>query len=579
MTPPSMRSGRVRGRALALAAAMAVALSSCLALPTDGGIQTGLDALPVDSGLELVAPGPAEDAIPEQIVQGFLLASSFGLGDDFGRAREFLTSAGASQWVALDGVTIYSDADPLEVTLEDEAPDAVERSVTVRATVAATVAPDGTYTEAAPGTQQEFHYQLVQVAGEQWRISQLDAGVLMSEVTFGTQYRQVPIYFLSGDEEPRLVPDLRWLPRSQTVDGSVRALLGGPADWLTSPAVVTAFPSGTELGIERVQIDDRVATVSLTSEFLTASAADRAYAQRQLAETLRPLGQVNRVQISVDGNVLEVSDSLAPIASTPVPVRGPVVIASDGLGLLSGSSIRELPGGYVAPDGLGSIALPYETGAIVGLVQSRSLVALSEGAEPTTLVALEQELLAPSYDAHGWVWTGVAGPASDQERLIVTHPLTGETGPVTSPDLAGADVVALRVSREGARLAYAIRTDDAVVVYVAAIQRDAAGRPIAVSQGQAIGAPLTSLREMVWVDDVELAVLGTSEGGATDTVLLLGVGGQTAPLPSVEGAISLAAGDGRRELYLVTDSGDLYGRSGNGWRRIDGPASSPAFAG
>ncbi|WP_420112845.1 LpqB family beta-propeller domain-containing protein [Pseudactinotalea sp.] len=569
----------MRRRACALAVLMVTVMTGCLALPTDGSIQQGFDAPPVDSGLELVAPGPADDVPPEDIVQGFLLASSFGLGDDFGRAREFMTAAGASQWNALDGVIIYSDAVPLEVTLDPEVPGAVGRSVTVRATVAATVAPDGTYTEAAPGTEQEFHYQLVQIVGDQWRISQLGSGVLMSEVTFGTQYREVPIYFLSGDDEPRLVPDLRWLPRSRTVTNSVRALLGGPADWLTSPAVVTAFPGGTSLALEGVAIDDRVATVSLSSEFLTASPADRAYAQKQLAETLRQLGQVNRVQISVDGNVLPIEEELAPIGTTPVPVRGPVVIRDGALSVLSGSSLSELAGGHTVPEGLGSIALPYEPGAIVGLVDSRSLVALSEGGgEPTALLPVDEQILAPSYDVHGWVWTGPTGAGSNTGALEVVHPLTGATASVPVPDLAGADVVALRVSREGARITYAVRTNDAVVVAVAAIERDAGGRPVAVSQGQPIGAPLTNVRELMWVDDVEIAVLGADSSGDV-TVRLLGVGGQTAPLPSVEGAISIAAGDGRRELYLATQEGDLYGRSGNGWRRIDGGAESPAFSG
>ncbi|WP_156251921.1 LpqB family beta-propeller domain-containing protein [Pseudactinotalea terrae] len=569
----------MRRRLLALAAIVMVALSGCLSLPTESGIQQGHDGPPVDGGLELVAPGPAEDAEPDDIVEGFLLAASFGLGDDFGRAHEFMTTAGAAQWNALGGVTVYSDAEPLEVVLDDQVPGAVGRTVTVTAAVVATVAPDGTYTEALPGTVQELQFQVIQIAGDQWRISQLEQGVLMSEVTFGTQYREVPIYFLSGNEEPRLVPDLRWLPRSQTVLGSVRSLLGGPADWLSSPAVVTAFPGGTQLAIEGIEIADRVATVALSPEFLSAGAVDRAYAQRQLAETLRQLGQVNRVQISVEGNILEIEESLAPITITPVPARGPVLLIPEGLGLLSGNSISDLSGDHGVPAGLGPLALPYESGPIVGLVESTSIVALNEGgAEPTALFAPGGRLLAPSYDVHGWVWTGPTGAGTNPGELTVIDPQSGAIETVAAADLVGVDVVALRVSREGARLAYAVQSSTSVVVYVSAIERDGDGRPVAISQGQPIGASLTSLRDLVWVDDVELGVLGV-DGDSDLTVLLVGVGGRTAPLPSVQGAVSIAAGDGRRELFLVTDAGDLYGRSGNGWRKIDGPAASPTFAG
>jgi hypothetical protein len=359
----------------------------------------------------------------------------------------------------------------------------------------------------------------------------------------------------------------------------VRALLGGPADWLTSPAVVTAFPGGTELGIDGVEIDGRVATVSLNAEFLGAGAVDRAYAQRQLTETLGQLGQVNRVQIRVEGNVLEIDDSLAPIATTPVPVRGPVVITPDGLALLSGNGFAALPGGHAVPAGLDDLAMPYGGGTIVGVVSGRELVALTDGgAAPVSLLSLGTEMLPPSYDVDGWVWTGPTGVGTNEGQLIVLEPRSGTVAQVAAPDLLEADVVALRVSREGARLAYAVSTAGTVQVYVAAVERDPTGRPVSISQGQPIGAPMSSLLDLAWVDDVELAVLGAENGGDI-TVMLLGVGGQTAALPSVAGATAIAAGDGRRELYLVTDEGDLYGRSGNGWRRIDGPAISPTFEG
>src|SRR5690606_24961917 len=111
---------RMRSRMLVIAVVVLIALTGCLSLPSDGGVHVGQDGPPADGGLEVVAPGPSEDATPEGIVQGFLLASSFGLGDDFVRAREFMTAAGTSSWNPLGGVTIYSDADPLEVIVEDE---------------------------------------------------------------------------------------------------------------------------------------------------------------------------------------------------------------------------------------------------------------------------------------------------------------------------------------------------------------------------------------------------------------------------------------------------------------------------
>lgn len=565
-------------RRVVLGAGALALLGGCVSLPTDGNVQTGLEGPPPDSGLEIVAPGPSQDASPELIVEGFLLASSLGLSDDFSRAHEFMTTAGASQWDALGGVTVYSDTVPVVIERGDESDDGQTVPVTVTVPVAATIAGDGTYTAASPGTTQSFTFDLVRIVGDQWRISQLDAGVLMSEVTFGTQYRDVSVYFLSGDAEPLLVPDLRWVPRSASVLGSVRALLDGPADWLAAPAVVTAFPGGTELAIEGVEIDDRVATVSLSSEFLSASAADRAYAQAQLEATLGQLGQISRVEISVEGNVLTVDESLAVVAATPVPARGPTVLTEDGFATLSGDSPTLVDGAQPPSAEIGQVALPYRSGPAVGLVDSSALVAFElAAAEPTTLSAPGGRLLAPSYDERGWVWTGPTGPGANTGELTVVDPVQGTVASVAAPDLSGADVVAIRVSREGSRIAYALRTDDAVTVYVAAIERDGDGVPVEISPGRSVSAPLAVVRDLVWVDDVQLGVLGATE--STITVLLVAVGGQTVPLPSIEGAVAIAAGDGPRELYLVTTGGDLYGRSGNGWRSIAGGVADPVFAG
>lgn len=561
-----------------LVLAALVGVTGCLSLPDQGGVQQGLDRPPADSGLEIVAPGPAVNAEPREIVEGFLLASSLGLGDDFDRAYEFMTTAGASTWDALGGVTIYSDDQPMTIEVGEEGGGgSVGVPVTVTVPVAATVAPDGTYVDAAPGTSQPFEFQLVKVVDDQWRISQLDPGVLMSEVTFGTQYRDVSVYFLSSDATPRLVPDMRWVPRSRSVSSSVRALLGGPAEWLGSPAVVSAFPDGTTLGVEGIEIEDRVATVSLSQQFLAASPVDRAYARTQLSETLRQLGQISRVEISVDANLLTFDQSLAPIAPTPVPLRGPTVLTVDGLGLVTGDRLTEISG-ITVPDGVTDVAVPYESGPTVGLLSSSTLVALTDEPEATSLLAPGGSLLPPSYDVQGWVWTGPTGPASNEGELYVVDPVTGAADTVAVPDLVGADVVALRVSREGSRLTYAVRTDGSITIYVAAIVRDPDGHPRTLAAGRTVGNPMVQLHDLIWVGEVGLAVLGqTAE--ADLTVLLLGVGGPSAPLPSVEGAASIAAGDGPRELYLATAEGDLYGRSGNGWRMVLQEVRGPTFAG
>lgn len=568
----SRTTSRSLNRYVALAAAALVALTGCLSMPTEGGVQNGIEAPPADEGLDLVAPGPADDAEPTEIVQGFVFAAAAGLSDDFSVAREFMTTAGSSQWQPRGSVTVYSDTESLQYEVDPDDPSVV----TVTAEVTATVDERGTYTEAPPGTEREFTFELVQIVGDQWRISRLDGGVLMSGVTFGSQYRQMSVYFLSADSEWRLVPEARWVPRSGSDRAAVRALLAGPSEWL-APAVVTAFPDGTQLALDAVELQGNVASVALSQEMLGASVTDRALALEQLRATLGQLPQVRDVEITVSGNPLPVEPDEVEVLSAPVVDRIPTVLADGVLARVASGTTTPVDG-VAQPEDLAHVALAYDDGPALGLIGSSALVTLATPQEDAiNLLELGSRLLPPSYDVQGWVWTGTAGPGNDG-TLQAVDPHTGDNVSVAAPDLAGADVIALRISREGARIAYAVRTDESVRVYVAAIVRDQSGRPQSIAAGQPVGAALTQVRDIVWVDEVELGVLG-SEDSEPITVLLMGVGGQTATLPSIDGATALACGNGRRELYVATEAGDLFGRSGNGWRQVTSDISDPTFSG
>lgn len=547
-----------------------LALGGCLSLPTDGAVNEGLDGPPADGGLELAAVGPSEDAEPVAIVQGFVLAASAGVADEFRVAREFLTTAGSSQWNPNAGVTVYADSGALTYREDPDDPGLV----TVEVEVTATVDETGVYSLAPPGTVREFTFELVQIVGDQWRISLLDGGVLMSSVTFGSQYREMSVYYLTTDASPRLVPEVRWVPRSGSDRAAVRALLAGPSEWL-APGVVTAFPEGTALDLDTVVVDEQVATVSLTTQFLEASASGRALALAQLEETLGQLPLIREVEVVVDESLVSDPGS-AELTATPVPPREPVVVTPDGLAEVSGDEVVPLETS-ASTEGLTDLALPYEAGPMLALRDGTDLVAL-EGSEVVSLHHVDDgRLLPPSYDAYGWAWTAPAG-TDDDGTFTVLQPASGAVETVTAPDLAGEDLVALRVSREGARLAYAVRTDDSMTLYVAVIERDGEGVPTGIGPGQAVGTPMAIVRDLAWVDEVHLGVLGQSEDGIA--IELVGVGGQVTPLPSVEGAVDLASGAGTREMYIGTDAGELYGRSGNGWRIVIGEGvSDPTFAG
>ncbi|MFV0425944.1 MAG: LpqB family beta-propeller domain-containing protein [Beutenbergiaceae bacterium] len=548
--------------------ALSAVLSGCLSLPDTGGVQPGVDAAPADDGLDLVAADPAQDASQEEIVRGFLFAAAAGLADDFETARRFLTNTGGQEWDPGDGVTIYADADALSYRSHLDDP----RLVTVTAQVAATVDAQGTFTEAAPGTVREFTFELEQSSDDQWRINTLDDGVLVSWVTFGSQYRQMSVYFLSTDAAHRLIPEVRWVPRSGSENAAVRGLLAGPAQWLAGGAV-TAVPDGTNLALDAVTIADGIATVALSRQILDASAADRALVLEQLTATLVQLPQIRLVQMSVDGSVLGVDED-AGLVPVPIPARNPTLVSGAGLSVLNGEALEPVPD-LVVPEGLTALALRYTDELPVGVVGPQ-LVTLAGSGEPNpVLYQGDGEILPPTIDVQGWVWTGPRSPEPIPGSLVAIGP-DGDQVQVQAPHLADLEVVDIRVSLEGARLAYVVR-GELDTLFVSSVERNPDGQPVAIGPGVAVGAPMAQVLDLVWVNDVELGVLGALE--EVVTVHLVGVGGATVPLPSIDNAVSIASGDGPRQLYLTTVDGELFGRSGNGWRVVVGGVQLPTFAG
>src|SRR5699024_8704801 len=135
--------------------------------------------------------------------RGFLAGAGAGTTDDFAVARQYLTDATAEVWDPSEQVVVYSGAE--QPVVEETDHGRVEVTVSVSGTVDA----DGVYTPASGDASTTMEFGLNQGAQDQWRINELGDGVLVSEVIFGSQYRQIPLYFLTADGS-MLVPDTRW---------------------------------------------------------------------------------------------------------------------------------------------------------------------------------------------------------------------------------------------------------------------------------------------------------------------------------------------------------------------------------
>lgn len=553
---------------VAVAIMTALMLTGCASLPTDGPVSPGVEAGPDEGVGYVVADDPHPGDTPSQIVRGFQSASVAGIADDYTTARKFLSQSAKGEWDPAAQVVIYDGAAPLTYSKPND------ETVKISATVVATVDEKGIYSAAAPGTTTTLTYDLVQNADGEWRISQLPDGVLMSEVNFGTLYRQTPLYFLTADADT-LVPDVRWYPQRNSATYAVRGLLAGASDWL-APAVISAVPTGTELSIDSVTVTGGVATVPLTPAVQGASAQDRALLVAQIETTLTALPQVQSVRITVGDVPLEVNAPPPQLQLDPGVGRTVTVLTStDRLATFNGSEVTPLPDSVpLGPfDPSDPAVAQHSDLPTVMLAGKGQLVTVPTTKTGSRTLLQGEHLVAPSYGPHGWIWTA---ERTNPGTLLLARP-TGETATVPAPSLAGSTVRALRVSRDGTRLAVITASDDSVEVMVHAITVDDHGNPAGLGPGLRVGRVLSEASDVVWAGESTLAVLGVSK--ANVTVHEVEVGGRTTALPSVENAVDIAAGRGMRDVYLATSDGRLFGRSGSGWAVVADGVHDPTFPG
>lgn len=564
----------MRRRLWVLGLVAAMALSGCAAIPTAGPIHTGDVALndpgqPIPLGLD-----PQPDASPEAIVYGFLAASQAGLVDQFVGARKFLTYQAASDWVPTTRLLVYPSTTQPDVEAQSDG------TVVVRVPVQGSLDDTGVYTEASTGSREELAMDLSQNAEGQWRISSLDDVVVMSSSDFSAYYRQVAVYFATPDRK-YLVPDVRWFPANGAPSYAARALLAGPSPWLRD-AVVTGAPEGTKLGAAGVDVSaDQTATVDLTAAAAGADAADRSLLIAQLTQTLERAGTTVSSVVVTAGEGKPWQSTVQAPDRDPQPDTGPYVIADHELQVLADGQLTPVDGAPTLPAGAHDPALSMDGTLRVVLVGSGTLERLPvDGAAPVVLYQ-GTDLLPPSIDRFGWVWTAEANGSG----LIAVSP-DGEVMNVTGDVLAGtpveSPVISLSVARDGSRIALVHEgSDQRPAIDVATILRDTTGtgRPQRLGSSFQVAFSMTDASQVEWMDDSTLAVLGLSGSLVAPTVHLVPVGGQTGALPLVDGTVSIAAGRGDRALYLVDTDGTLLWRQGAAWTDVAVGVQDPVFPG
>lgn len=540
-----------RARAGVLAAATAAVLAGCVALPTSGPVGAGIEAVQDHEEVVVLAQGPQPGAGPTDVVEGFLLAMGTEVISDFDVTREYLAADERDEW---DPGALTIVASGMRVEQSGDA------QVTVALEVSAKVDEDGRYVEAPADARETLRYGLLQDARGEWRIADAPDGVVVMARRFSQQFRDVQIYFLSPDRST-LVPEVRWFrnhPRNLPTS-VVQALVAGPSPWLRD-AVETEVPVGTELKPEAVTVEDGVASFTLEPA-QAVQAADRGLLLAQIQASLGSL-RVGAVELRAG------SAAALEGEATVLPAAEP-----ENLEILVDGRTFELSNGELAPvEDVGVIegtqpqspARTSKDSVRVALADTGTLVTVPVGSAPQTVLLSAPRLVAPSVDRFGWIWTAGAGAAGELDLVRAD----GTTTRLRPAWLAGRDVRAVRVSRDGTRLAVVSAGPDGTTLEVAGILRDDQGAPVRVGEGIRAGARLTPTGSLVWVDDLTLGVLSEGESGVTP--YLVPISGGSRPLPAVADAVALAADRGEGTVYVVTSDGDLLRHQGGTWAAVRG---------
>lgn len=536
---------------------IALVLTGCSALPTSVSVNQGPElALPQSQEFAYYSPpGPSVDALPAEIVSGFLNAGS-APQQNYSIAREYLSEQFAQNWQPNAGVLVRSGIPAINVNQQS--------LVTVAVPVGARVDDLGIYTT-INNEISSLRFQLVQEEG-QWRISRAPNLTVVTAPVFNVVFKGYPVYFLDATRQS-LVPDLRWFPsRVSTGTSLVNALLEGPAEWL-SPAVTTAIPEGTKLTVDAVRVVDGTALVDFDANALNANSTDRALLMAQLEATLLQLGGVQRVDVSINGNQQDLTASNLQ----QIPVSSPTVLAEKGIFPLITGATEAIAGTSKIATNLD--VLDYDLSSDGG-----SLAILTPfGITQFRLGNLSSEelfsdsrtgLLTPQFDKHGNSWLV---PSSTQEPAKIAR----RDGQLFDLEWNSLGIrIAFAVSPEGTRVAELISLGDSVRLQIRPVVRDLEGLAKSVGDAEILAEFPSAKPSLAWDNLNALLVIDTSASGST-TIFSYPVLGPRNALPTTAiSAKKVISGFANASRYMLSETNEVWALNGRNWRKVSENATA-----
>jgi len=533
-----------------------VVLTACSGIPRSSGVNQGSAVVPVeDDAIEFLPSGPAEGASIEQILRGFVEASSSPVSD-YAIARQFLTPEFAAKWDATTGVSV--DAGLRTVTQTGEGQGQLSYSLN------ALVDSQGNYADVSPTQSITSDYSFQEIDG-QWRISAAPNGVVMDRFTFDQVYQAHPLYFFDSTNS-MLVPDVRFFPNGASSSTRItKALLAGPSAWLSANgAAHTSFPAGTALVADTVPVSKGTATVDLNSAALSADPTIIRQMKQQLSASLQSVDNITAVNMLVDGAVLNnaISSSIDSVLPKPVDSR-PLVLTEKTFGYWTGSSVETVTQ-------LSSVMMGQQPSAITASAgNTLSAILTTDGVSfvrngNAQLVDTRSDLIAPALDNFGYLWSV---PADQPSKLFVIS-TDGKQQQLDVPWTGADSILSLSVSRDGSRVLALLQFGDTSQLVVSALVRGEKSVPsqlgVPVTLSLATGAPIAA----AWVDSTTVVSVSATANGASNVRTQV-IGGQGRDLPVVTAGtpVSVAGANTVAGIRILTSDGQvLTQRSSAQWQ-------------
>jgi hypothetical protein len=544
---------------------LAVLLSGCAGIPNSSEVFYG-EEVSVDTSAQFVrviARPPSVGMNPEEIVRGFLDASA-DPSDNYEIARQYLDVESAETWNPLTGIEIY---EPSTIEVSGSAP-----TLTVSAGKLGTISDIGRYQSGDPGAQISKSFELQQDTGGQWRISNLNDGILLSSGDVDRSFRSFPIYFFNT-ELNSLITDNVLVPVSNSGAATtlVRSLLDGPSPYL-SPVATSAFPVGTTLTYGSVPITNGIAQVDLSDEVLGADEVTRQAISAQLVWTLNILPNVSAVQISVSGQPLALANIGAlqtiqdwqNLSTLPNPAATTLNVIRNEEIFSSANGSENLK--YIAPAPLVFTSLNSTSTRLAVVTADRKSLQVTNAAESQFEIGAQGDQISkPTWDRDGNIYFSDAGEGVREVLSDGTlRPVLVDVSTLGTND----QVKQVAVASDGVRIAAVLSDGIQDVIAVGAIfKTDSETRVIGLHR---IERSITSVRDIVWSSPTSVAVIGSDESKSELLFEVSLLDGKTKLFSTPVGAQQISV-DGTGKLYVSAVDGTnqlVFQQSFGSWTQL-----------